>query len=142
MILNNINIGERLNELRLYLKFSQKELANLLVIHQTAISDIEKGKTNPSYNILKGLLQNIDELNIDWFLTGRGSMFHSDVAGDRDYVEAESHHSVAAHPESVYVVPSRICTDVSVLKSLRELHDGMEELINEVRLLKDASRAK
>ena len=68
-------IGERFKNIRLNLKYSQSDLAELLEIHQTAISDIEKGKTNPSFNIIKALSLKFKDLNIDWLLTGRGDEY-------------------------------------------------------------------
>lgn len=113
MIINNIEIGDRLKKIRLSLNFSQIKLSELLEIHQTAISEIEKGKTNPSFNIIKALSLKIDSLNIDWLLTGRGEMFITkQVPKNSNLIEKKSYlntvklsnieTNVAAEPQEEY----------------------------------------
>lgn len=92
--INNKEIGERFKNIRLNLKYSQKDLAELLEIHQTAISDIEKGKTNPSFNIIKALSLNFKDLNIDWLLTGRGD----------DYIDSSFLKSEIGTPKKVHLI--------------------------------------
>jgi SOS-response transcriptional repressor LexA len=67
-------IGKKFIELRKQLKLSQKAMSKELSVSQSAISQIEKGKTSPASE----LLQNISKaynININWLLTGIGSMY-------------------------------------------------------------------
>lgn len=59
---------ERLKELRLKKKLSQKELAEELGITQEAVSFLETGKRNPSYELLKKISKYFDVSVDDLFL--------------------------------------------------------------------------
>lgn len=65
------NFSERLKELRLENKLTQKQLANELNVSQTAIALWEKGKRQPDMQTLEQLAQ-LFEVNTD-FLIGRSN---------------------------------------------------------------------
>lgn len=46
---------KRLKELRKQLNYSQKDVADLLFVNQTAVSQWERGATTPSYELLQRL---------------------------------------------------------------------------------------
>ena len=68
-----MDIGKRLRKLRLHYGLSQKELANRLNTTQAVISNYEAGRRIPDANFLKKLID-IFQVDINWFLTGEGSM--------------------------------------------------------------------
>ena len=97
-------INDRIKELRLVLKFNQKDFANKFGISRGYLSEIEAGKTKPSIVLLVGI-SNFKEINpyylsaevdkpkfwdidMDWLLTGEGSMFKEDKE-EKLYIDRE-----------------------------------------------------
>ena len=70
----DIEVGKRLKELRGYLEYSQKDFANKYGMSQQALSKYEKGQSDISDTIKKSLNKDY-HLNLNWLLTGKGSMF-------------------------------------------------------------------
>lgn len=67
-------LSERLKMLRKELALKQVELANIMGLNPSAISQMESGKINPSMeNILQ--LWKLYKVDIHWLLTGEGNMF-------------------------------------------------------------------
>ena len=63
-------IGERIKQLRVSNKFTQKEFSNLLGIKQATISQIETGVIEPSLNIIKGIVFFFNT-SYSWLLDGK-----------------------------------------------------------------------
>lgn len=63
--------GERFRDIRLKLGHSQSELAALLGVTQGAISQIEKGSTKPSFDILARLLEQTSPRELCYLLSGQ-----------------------------------------------------------------------
>ena len=78
-----MSVGKRLKEFRIMKKITQEGLASLLKIATKNVSDYETGKTAPSLQSLQ-TIRNTYNLNLDWLLTGEGSMFISDNAENKD----------------------------------------------------------
>ena len=72
-----MSVGIRLRELRKSLKLSQLEFSASLNVTQSAISQIEKNIISPSFDILTKI-SNTYFINLNWLITGEGSMFLSD----------------------------------------------------------------
>ena len=66
--------NNRLYLIRKNLKLSQKEMSNLLSIPYTTLSRYENNVIKPSFDILSKIAKQFN-VNINWLLTGRGSMF-------------------------------------------------------------------
>lgn len=66
-------LGEKIRELRLERQLLQRELAEKLHIAQNTLSQFEKGKANPSYEVLMQLAD-FFECSIDYLL-GRSDDF-------------------------------------------------------------------
>ncbi|MBV7433817.1 HTH-type transcriptional regulator PuuR [Cardiobacteriaceae bacterium TAE3-ERU3] len=64
---SNIIIGNKISELRLAKGFSQRRLAQLAGLTNTAISSIEHGKVSPSINTLAAILNELDTDLADFF---------------------------------------------------------------------------
>ena len=66
--------GERLKEARLQLKLLQKDFAANLDVSGSFLSELEKGKTKPGFDVLKKMyfLYNI---NIHYLIDGKGDLF-------------------------------------------------------------------
>lgn len=66
------SFGDRLKKIRLRLNYSQNEMADFFQISQRAICHYEKNQRDPSYDIIKKIMQK--GFNIHWLLTGDGDM--------------------------------------------------------------------
>jgi XRE family transcriptional regulator, fatty acid utilization regulator len=69
-----ILLGRRLKRAREELGVKQKEMAAQLDISPSYISEIEKGKANPSFNFLLHLYRRY-KVSLDWLLFEEGNMF-------------------------------------------------------------------
>jgi len=69
-------IGERIKQVRNALGIKQIELAKILKMNPSAISQMESGRTNPSLETLSELGK-IYNVNLHWLITGSGDMFNA-----------------------------------------------------------------
>jgi len=74
---SNLQIGERLKDIRIFFNKSQVEFSNDLEIAQSILSAMEKGKRNVSFNTIIALCTKYNQVNLDWLLTGRSEMIIS-----------------------------------------------------------------
>lgn len=100
-------MNQRLRNLRENNRFSQKNIAELLGISQSAYSQIEKGSVAISVDHLKALCKKYD-VSMDWLAFGRGK---ARAANTENYIPL-----VSAGSETGY------------LQKLEEGEDGSEEL--------------
>ncbi len=70
-------IGKRINKIRLENNLNQVDFSQALGYTQAAISRYINDKTTPESDFLKSLSK-VYNVNINWLLTGEGSMFLSD----------------------------------------------------------------
>ena len=63
-----MSVGTKIRKLRIQNKLSQPELASKLNISQTALSEIERGKTKKVDFLLMGKVCNVFGVNFDYFL--------------------------------------------------------------------------
>ena len=71
-----MTIGERLKTLRKTLNITAKELAQITDIPVRTIGGYERNENPPNEKFLTKLIKNYN-ININWFLTGKGNMFIS-----------------------------------------------------------------
>jgi len=78
------NIGERIKLIRKNKGLSQKDFAKKLNLTQGFLSNIEKGRHNPTAEVLNRIANTCD-INGHWLLTGEGNMFKEEgsVLGTR-----------------------------------------------------------
>lgn len=74
---------------------SQAELAERIQVVRASVSHILSGRNNPSYDFIKGLMENYPRLNIEWLFFGKGKMY-KDLA---EQLPSEHRSSVA--PQAV-----------------------------------------
>lgn len=79
-------MNERLKEIRLYLKMSQKDFAFKIGLKPSSLNDIEKGRTIVSERIII-IICSIYKINEKWFRTGKGEMFTSDSSKFQTFYE-------------------------------------------------------
>jgi len=66
--------GKRLKEVRQQLKLLQKDFAAGLDVSGSFLSEIEKGKANPGFDVLKKIYLNYN-INLHYLLNGQGEPF-------------------------------------------------------------------
>lgn len=71
-------MGERIRQLRKYRKLSQAELAEKLEVTQGFIGHIEKGRNQPTVEIL-ARISIIFDRSMTWLVTGKEEASHLDV---------------------------------------------------------------
>jgi len=72
------SVGERFRHLRNKIGLSQSQMAERLNLSDfSRISDIERGKTKPNYELLKAITSAF-AVNSDWLIKGEGEMFKGD----------------------------------------------------------------
>lgn len=77
-------IGKRLKEIRKKFGISLDKMGEITGLSKSGISDIEKGKKKPSSVYMHAL--NIKfNVNINWVLTGKGTMFAPDIELNLDF---------------------------------------------------------
>lgn len=68
------HIGARLRKARKELGLTQSDVAKSIGINASAITQIEKGSTNPALSTVEAVSSTY-KINADWLLHGRGDMF-------------------------------------------------------------------
>jgi len=66
--------GQRLKEIRQQLKLLQKDFAAGLEVSGSFLSEIEKGKTNPGFDVLRKIYVNYN-VNLHYLMDGSGRPF-------------------------------------------------------------------
>ena len=61
---------------------TQTQLADTLSVARGSVSNILSGRNKPGYDFLESLLLHYPALNLEWLMTGRGSMIRE--AGSND----------------------------------------------------------
>jgi transcriptional regulator with XRE-family HTH domain len=74
--MRNESLGERVRILREYFKLNQGQLSEEIGLVQSVISEVEKGKKEPSIRFLNAMALRF-AVNQDWIMTGEGEMFIS-----------------------------------------------------------------
>ncbi|MDO5306871.1 MAG: helix-turn-helix transcriptional regulator [bacterium] len=68
-------IGSRLKQIRTEKHLTQVELGELIGVSKQAIANVEGCHSNPSIEFMSKLIENLN-VNSNWFITGKGSMFN------------------------------------------------------------------
>ena len=79
---------DRIKQIRLGLKMSQKDFAREIDVVQQQLSKYERGENKPSTEFLIKLIEKMD-VNINWLLTGYGNMFNSAELGNENAKSVE-----------------------------------------------------
>ena len=70
------NLSERLKQIRKAKNLTQQELGDLLDVSKQAVANVESGHNKPSIEFISKLIENLN-INSNWFLIGKGSMFNA-----------------------------------------------------------------
>lgn len=66
--------GQRVKEVRQHLKLLQKDFAAGLEVSGSFLSEIEKGKANPGFDVMRKFFDNYN-INLSYLLKGSGELF-------------------------------------------------------------------
>lgn len=78
---------ERVEEVRIYFKFNKKTFSEVLgYAYSQNYTSFLNGKSNISMKMIKGLKEYDPRINIDWILTGEGSMLLGDDNSDHQKI--------------------------------------------------------
>lgn len=71
------NMNQRLLQFIQAENLSQAQLADLLRVARASVSNILSGRNKPGFDFLESLSLHFPDLNLEWFVTGRGRMYKS-----------------------------------------------------------------
>lgn len=91
--------GERLKELRKFLRVNQQELAQTLEVTQPFLSSIENGRSALSRHLLTNISNHYPDINTNWLLTGVGEMLLKPLENQLPLSEANEQYVDYANPQ-------------------------------------------
>lgn len=95
-------MNNRLKQFLAAENISQAELAERIQVVRASVSHILSGRNNPSYDFIKGLMENYPRLNIEWLFFGKGKMYKELT---RQIAEPEPATLQAGIPTESEVIP-------------------------------------
>ena len=78
-----MSIAQRIKQVIDIKGLSMTDFAKKIGIDRTTITHLIKNDSNPRANILTAIVVNINTINADWLLTGRGKMFVEEKAEEK-----------------------------------------------------------
>jgi transcriptional regulator with XRE-family HTH domain len=118
------NFGERLKFLRG--KTSQSDLSALFGIKQTRLSNYERCRNEPNYDLVKAICSHFD-VNIEWFLFGTGPMRNDEAAPHQAAVDREILRSAIEAVEEGLAVTHRTLSPDKKAALVMAAYDLIEE---------------
>jgi transcriptional regulator with XRE-family HTH domain len=130
-------LGNRVVKVRERLGFKQqKRFAVNIGMSASYISDIEKGKTRPSFNLLVGLLRRY-RVNLSWLLIGKGPMFIEKVLPGRKICEYDlGDQGDFMHRIMGYMEKSKFCRNVIMSAIMRAYYENESIIKKDLEELK------
>lgn len=114
-------IGTRIWDIMQKENLNYRSFGSRIGFSDVVVGNVVKGRNKPSYDFIENLIQTFDWVNLEWLLTGEGSMKKSDYFADFDK------NQVVNEPIAIY--NSRI----SHLEDLLKEKDKQLELLMESR---------
>ena len=82
-------------------KISAAQLAALLGIQRSTLSNILGGRNNPSFEVIQGLLTKLPNLNIEWFLKGEGKPYKNPDRNFRgEAIQGSASEEISDYPDA------------------------------------------
>jgi len=82
-------------------ELTQSEFAQRVGVQRSNISHILSGRNKPSVDFLQKLLSNFTHINIDWILTGEGTMYKEDFTEDKPETNIKEENIIATDSQHV-----------------------------------------
>ena len=121
-------IGKRVKDLRTDLGLNQAEFARLIGVAQGTLNAYEQETSDPGYGAIKGIVENVKNLNLNWLFTGLSPK----------YLDKETKASLDASQEKMRMI--------EILKrqidGLVSVNEAQKEEIQELSRQLDAERKK
>ena len=73
-----MNEKERIETLMKSLKLSARQFAGEIHVQPGTISNMMGGRNNPSYEVIKRIMERYPTLNPEWLIAGRGDMWRTE----------------------------------------------------------------
>ncbi|HON17588.1 MAG TPA: helix-turn-helix transcriptional regulator, partial [Salinivirgaceae bacterium] len=86
-----MEISERLQAVMRYKNLSGKDLAEKLHVQRSAISHIMSGRNKPSIDFLERFITAFPDINIQWFISGKGAMFTENSSASTHKTQKQEH---------------------------------------------------
>jgi len=89
---------------------TQAEFADKINVVRASVSHVLSGRNNPSYDFIRSIMQKYPELNIEWLMFGKGTMYKTMPAPPQKpaeyeegliFQEVEETYEPVIEPESV-----------------------------------------
>lgn len=77
---------------------SQQTFANFVGINAASLSSIFNNRTKPTLNTVEAIKNKMPNLNTDWLMFGRGSMFVTDKPAEDDMEGGHDEHGSDSYP--------------------------------------------
>ena len=128
-----MSIGKRLKEYITERRLKQEEFSALCRISKQTISNIVKEKHPPSGDVLVKIATAYGDLNLNWLITGKGSMFNSISDLDNSsktqlYAASQSNMQILLNEKD------------KVITSQRETIEALKEIIGSYKEAKKDSQ--
>ncbi len=78
IIINTMNEKERIDALMKSLSLSARQFAAEIHVQPGTISNMMAGRNNPSYEVIKRIMERYPTLNPEWLIAGRGDMWRTE----------------------------------------------------------------
>ncbi len=89
-----MELHERIDQLVRHLPYSQKDLAEIIGVSLSRISNIKKGANKPNSDLIINILNKFREVNPYWLLLGEGEMFLKSSGDEIDYDKVRAHFTL------------------------------------------------
>ena len=77
-----MNERERIDQVRNTLGLTARQFAAEIRVQPGTISNMMAGRNNPSYEVIKRILERYPTLNPEWLIAGRGEMWRTEPGKD------------------------------------------------------------
>lgn len=74
-------INDRITLIRKYKLLNQKIFSEITGVARSTLSEVESGKNRPSSELIAGIANAFNDINIEWLLTGKDEMLKFDING-------------------------------------------------------------
>lgn len=74
-------INDRITLIRKYKLLNQKTFSEITGVARSTLSEVESGKNRPSSELIAGIANAFNDINIEWLLTGKDEMLKFDING-------------------------------------------------------------
>ena len=82
-------ISDRIIEVRKYKGLNQNNFSIETKIPRSTLSEVESGKNQPSTALIAAIANRFKDIDMNWILTGEGTMLKGGVAGNESFSEED-----------------------------------------------------